>query len=169
MHKESHKQSSFAEVNSNSSKKFPIILICDEVNDAKNIGAIFRLADASGVQKVFFVSDKLPKKFIKIDKVARSTRHIIPHLFCSKTEVLKNLNSDVNIVAIETTDKSIPYNDFLPEGTTALILGSEVNGVSEFFLKECHEAIHIPMHGLNSSMNVAMAGAIVIYDLISKL
>jgi tRNA G18 (ribose-2'-O)-methylase SpoU len=163
-----HKQKTFEDLKSIKSKPPPIILICEEVNDSNNIGSIIRLADAANIEKVIFVSEHSPNSFRKIDKVARSTRQIVKPIFCSFNNLLDQVPIQYEWVAIEITNKSLSYKNYNPSGPVALILGSEVYGLSDQILQRCKTAIHIPMFGQNTSMNVAMAGAIIVYDLIDK-
>jgi len=147
----------------------PIYIICDEVSKPVNIGAVFRLADAASIEKVIFICSEKPENYTKIDKVARSTRKTVPYVFCNRSNLYESLPGNIQMIALEITNQSTSFRDYIPQSPVALILGNENHGVSDYLLTKCSQAIHIPMLGQNSSMNVVMAATIIVYDWIAKI
>lgn len=147
----------------------PIALLCDNMAYIQNIGSIFRLADAARLQHVYFYNPQISLEAKKITKVARSTNKYVPFSILNIEADLKTLQEQYEWVALEKTDKSTPYTSFKKKTDKPLLLiaGSEVRGVSPFLLKQCSESVEIPMLGVNTSMNVASATAIVVYGLMS--
>ena len=83
-------------------------------------------------------------------------------------ELLKRLQADnCKIVALEKTPNAINLNDFEPAFPMALILGNEVEGVSEEILKKCDSIVSIPMRGEKESLNVSVADGIAMYELLN--
>ena len=68
-------------------------------------------------------------------------------------------------MALEQTEKSIDYGRFKPKYPICLVVGHEIDGVSNEILKLCDEAIEIPMKGEKKSLNVSVAFGIAIYGL----
>ena len=75
----------------------------------------------------------------------------------------------MKIVALEITDTSIPYMEYHPEKECCLIIGNEKNGVRPELLQLAETCIHIPMYGLNTSMNVAVATGIATFSILEKI
>jgi len=69
------------------------------------------------------------------------------------------------VVLLEQTEKSCFYQDFKPQGPVCLVIGHEVEGVSEELVPLADAAIEIEMAGLKNSLNVAVAFGIVAYHL----
>ncbi|WP_188374257.1 TrmH family RNA methyltransferase [Winogradskyella haliclonae] len=153
-------------------QKFPITLICDGVTNAPNIGSLFRVSDALGVEELIFCGDNV-QLGKRIKKTSRSTEKYVPHRI--ETDILAVI-SDLKrknyfVIALEITDTSIRLNDYElnTNRPVALIVGNENFGISEAVLKLTDATVHINMFGENTSMNVVQATSIALYELIKQL
>ncbi|MDT0641874.1 TrmH family RNA methyltransferase [Zunongwangia sp. F363] len=159
----SHYQSKF------NKKQFPLVLILDNVSGEANIGSIFRLADAFGVEKIIFCGIPPNLKSNRLKKTARNTHEYVKfEVFETTLEAAKFYQQqNYSLFALEITDKSIPLDsaDFTDTASLALVLGSESHGIQEEVLSLCSIVLHINMFGNNSSMNVAQAAAIALYEI----
>ena len=153
-------------------KTFPITLVCDHIYFQQNIGSLFRISEAFGVENIIFLGKDIPLTPRKINKTSRSTHLHVPHKIIEETADLIDflLQNNFEIISLEITDSSKPLKEvFLPENKKiALIIGNEINGVSESLLKISHQIIHINMFGKNSSMNVSQATSVCLYEFTSK-
>ena len=153
-------------------KKFPITLVCDNISNAPNIGSLFRIADAFGIEEIIFCGESVSLGK-RMKKTSRSTEKHINH----KTEdhiddVIKNLKENYHyLIALEITDTSKELSEFNlnTDQPIALILGHESFGVSESILEQMDAVVHINMFGNNSSMNVVQATSITLYELTKQL
>lgn len=159
-----HEQKRFSE------KKFPITLICDRIYFQDNIGSIFRISEAFGIEKIIFIGENLPLNPRKINRTSRSTHLMIPY------EIIENENSitshlyDYEIIALEITSNSQAIqNIHLSDKKIALLIGNEISGISENLLKIANQTVHIEMFGKNSSMNVVQATGIALFEITKKL
>lgn len=148
-------------------QRFPLALLLDRITNPKNIGSIFRLADAARVAHIYLYQCEVDIKNKQLVRASRSTTKYVPFSMVDKLSQITDLGYEV--VSLEVTEKSIDYTDFVPSNKTLLIIGNENYGVSQECLNISKTAIHIPMHGINTSMNVSNATAIAVYDLIAKL
>lgn len=152
-----------------SRKKFPLILICDHVNSPANIGSLFRIADSFGVEKIYFIGEDITVVSKRMVRTARSTHEMIPYEQINNIAELTDFLKDntYTLIALEITDDSIPVFEYksAPDEKIALIIGEESSGVSKDILNLVTATVHIPMHGNNSSMNVATATGIALYEL----
>lgn len=153
-------------------QQFPITVICDGIYFQENIGSVFRLCDAFGVKDIVLSGKNLIFSERKINKTSRSTHKTVPYtIIYDKEKLISYIKSNFEqILGIEITNNSIPLNKFEFDSSkkTALIIGSEVVGISDELLNCCQNTIHIPMHGINSSMNVTHALSIVLYTFTQK-
>lgn len=144
-------------------------VVCDNIRSTFNVGAIFRIADAAGITKIYLCGyTPCPPRY-EIEKVALGAEKTVPWERVPQTwRLLERLKAQgIQIVALEnnldlpTTD----YCEFVPRFPIALILGNEVTGLSQALLKRADAIISLPMHGTKESLNVAVAFGIATYRL----
>ncbi|MDD7886303.1 TrmH family RNA methyltransferase [Flavivirga sp. 57AJ16] len=147
---------------------FPITLVCDHVTNAPNIGSLFRISDAFGVEKLILCGDHIPLGR-KMTKTSRATEKVVDfEVFESASKKVEDLKyKGYQIISLEITDSSQPIHNFKfsTEKPIALIIGDENFGVSEAILNMSDAVIHIDMFGQNSSMNVVQATNIALYEI----
>jgi tRNA G18 (ribose-2'-O)-methylase SpoU len=154
-------------------QSFPVTLVCDHIYFQQNIGSLFRIGEAFGIEKIIFIGKDIPLTPRKINKTSRSTHLQVPYIVIEETtaaiEYLSNNNYD--IVALEIADTSKPINEVkvLKNHKIALLIGSEIAGVSESLLATANQITHINMYGSNSSMNVVQAASIALYEITNRL
>ena len=151
-------------------RRYPISVVVDDVRSLYNVGSIFRTSDGALIEKLYLcgITGYPPRK--EIDKTALRAVDSVPWEHRKDAvkcvESLKNSNSQ--IIVLEHTDKSIPYYQCEYNYPCVLVLGNEVNGISEAIIEMADKAIEIPMFGLKQSLNVTVAYGIVIYDMVFK-
>jgi tRNA G18 (ribose-2'-O)-methylase SpoU len=153
-------------------KTFPITLVCDHIYFQQNIGSLFRISEAFGVENIIFLGKDIPLTPRKINKTSRSTHLHVPHSVVEDTTELIDylIKNDFEIIALEIACNSKPLKEIIiPENKKiALLVGSEIDGISNELLKISNQILHINMYGKNSSMNVVQATSIILYELTSK-
>jgi 23S rRNA (guanosine2251-2'-O)-methyltransferase len=150
------------------------VLILPNIRSAINVGAIFRTADAVGINKIYLVgvtpcpNDKFGRIQKDIAKSALGAEVWVPWEYVSSLSVLINKlkKEKFKIIALEQDEKSIDYRKIKIENNTAIILGEEVNGIDKKILKKCDQIIEIPMHGKKESLNVSVATGIALFRII---
>ena len=150
------------------SKTFPITVICENVANAPNIGALFRICDAFGVSELIFTGSALPIPSRKMQKTSRATEKFVPFKLIDTIEEALNMVRDTHqIIALEITDTSLPIQEweFKTDTPIALLVGDENFGISNKALLESDAVLHIEMYGQNSSMNVVQATNIALYEM----
>lgn len=143
----------------------PLILILDRVSDVRNFGAICRSAECSGVHAVVVPSRGAAQ--INSDAVKASAGAVFNIPICREESLKKTIlflkSSGVQVIActekagqyIFETDLSLP---------TAIILGSEEDGISSELLLKSDFLAKIPMSGKTASLNVSVSAGIVLYE-----
>jgi 23S rRNA (guanosine2251-2'-O)-methyltransferase len=152
-------------------KRNPIVLVLDNVLDTYNIGSFFRLADAIAAEKIYLCGPVITPPNIKIHRSSIGTWKWIPwEQIDSVGECLQKLKADgYQIIACEQAKNSVDYKKAKYKFPMAVIAGSEANGVGESALKICDQIVEIPMYGINKSLNVLIATAIITFDAINRL
>jgi tRNA G18 (ribose-2'-O)-methylase SpoU len=155
------------------SKKFPLCFLANDIDVPMNVGSFFRIADALGVEKIYLTGESAVPPDPKIKKTSRSAeKHVSYHYEKDAETVVRKLKeSGYRIVSLEITSNSIDVKDFPVSGDEkiCLVLGSENTGICQSLLDLSDATIHIPMLGVNSSMNVASACAIATYEITRKM
>lgn len=149
--------------------RFPVALLLDGLSDARNLGAMFRLADAGRLEAIYAYRMEALERHRRMSRLSRNTQKLTPFYHLENLEEVKALKEKFDLVALEITKKSIPYTAFQIKRPTILIVGNEQIGVSEDLLSIADAAIHIPMYGLNFSMNVSVSTGIAVYKLLEQL
>lgn len=155
-------------------KTFPITVVCDQITSPANVGSIFRAADAFGVEKILFCGEVIPDFGRRMQKTARSTERFVPFEIAQGdiVEVLENLKAKgYKTISVEIADDSLPLAQvpIAIEDKIALVIGGESLGIAEEVLKMSDNITHITMYGYNSSMNVAQALTLALYEFTNRL
>lgn len=154
-------------------KKFPIVLILDNVRSLNNVGAAFRTADAFLIEKIFLcgITGRPPHREIHktalgaTDSVAwEYQKEIIPLVTDLK-------NKGFKIIAIEQATNSLNLANYHPEqgASQALVFGNEVFGVDQSVLDLSDVCLEIPQFGTKHSLNISVSIGISIWDILNKL
>ena len=147
--------------------RLPFCVVLNDIRSAYNVGSIFRTADGAGVAKLWLcgITGFPPNK--EIAKTALGAQTHVPWEYrqdvVSLIEELKEKGYE--IVLLEQTQASIPYEGFFPQKPVCLVIGHEVSGISEGIVQFCDCAVEIEMQGLKNSLNVAVAFGIVAYHI----
>ena len=151
----------------------PLRLLAHDVDLALNVGALFRIADALGVEHLHLTGSSPRPPDPKIRRSARSAeRHVAWSHAADPLAVVASLRAaGWRVVALELSTRSVALHAFTvaPGDRVCLVLGTENAGVSQVLLDVVDATVHIPMRGHNSSMNVANACAIATYEIARRL
>lgn len=170
-----------ARVDSPPPDQSPIYVICDNIRSLFNVGAIFRLADAVRVERLYlcgltghptypgdprppWVQDRAERQIAKtaihtIEKVSWEYRP-------SAVETVQELKGrGVSVVALEQTGLSVDYAQFSYRFPLCLVLGHERAGVGPSVLDLADDVVEIPMYGAGTALNVATSFAICAYEI----
>jgi len=155
-----------------SQKQFPIQILCDGMQSPANMGALFRIADAFGIEQIVFSGVQVPITSSRLRRTSRQTEKKIPFSEVDHPmDTIKRLKKEGYLVlALEITEESIPIQEFkaIQQQKVVLVLGNEKKGILAEILAVCDHHLHIEMFGENSSMNVVQAASIALYTFINN-
>ncbi|GAB2026556.1 TrmH family RNA methyltransferase [Lactovum odontotermitis] len=136
------------------------ILILENVQDPGNVGTLIRTADAAGFDGVICVGESADIYSPKVLRSAQGSTFHIPVTI----ETDKIYDNVENLLVSTLSENSVDYRT-VKLNHFALVLGNEGAGVSEHAVESAGQLIHIPMPGQAESLNVAVAGGILMFGL----
>lgn len=149
--------------------KMPLVLMLDHITDVRNLGAIARTAECSGVDAILLAEKGSAQ--INQDAIKTSAGALYKVPVCryhSITEFVTFLkNSGLKIIAA-TEKANSDYSDVDMTQPLALILGSEESGISDELLKAADVLVRIPIKGEIQSLNVSVAAGVIIYEILRQ-
>ena len=152
---------------------FPLSLLAQDVTDPANIGSLFRLADALGVRHLYLTGNSATPDNPKVRRAARAAQQAVAWSYrrdsLALVRELKTRNAWV--VSLEITSNSEDVRLVRPpsDREIVLVVGAENAGVCQTLLDESERVVHIPMRGMNSSMNLAVASALAVFEMTRQL
>lgn len=146
----------------------PLFLIVESVEKPGNLGAIIRTADGAGVDGVIICDQKADLFNPNVIRASVGTVFSTQVAAADNAAVFDFLEKhEITAYGAILSNDSAPYTQVNLAGPTALILGTEHEGLSEFW-KQRSQPIIIPMHGQNDSLNVSNAAAILAYEAVRQ-
>lgn len=142
----------------------PLVVVLESLEKPGNLGAILRTCDGVGVDAVL-VCD--PKTDIYNPNVIRSSTGIIfslPVVCTTAEEIYSFLKSKKIKICASSPKAPKMYTQAVLQGPWALVLGSEDQGLSDFWLLAADMTVKIPMKGHADSLNVSISAAIILYE-----
>jgi 23S rRNA (guanosine2251-2'-O)-methyltransferase len=154
------------------SSKTPIVVVLDNIRSMHNVGSVFRTSDGFLIEKIILCGFTPLPPHREIHKTALGATDTVAWMHVQETTtIVKELKEQgFTIFAIEQVTNSIMLQDvtLLPNQKIAVILGNEVDGVSDDVLALCDAAIEIPQLGTKHSLNISVAAGIVLWKLFEQ-
>ena len=146
-----------------------LIVVCDELSDPHNLGAILRSAECAGAHGVI-----IPKRRSVglTATVAKASAGAVEYM---KVARVTNINSAINELKEQgvwvfgtAAEGSVPMYKADLTGPAAIVIGNEGDGMSPLVRKNCDMLVHIPMKGRISSLNASAAASILLYEAVRQ-
>ncbi len=140
-------------------------LALDGVEDPHNLGALLRSADGSGADGVILPERRsAPLSAVTAKSSAGASEHVRIAQVVNITRALETMKKQ-NIWIVGLDERGTPdYTDFDFRQDVCLVLGSEGSGLHDLVKRTCDHLLRIPMAGSVTSLNVSVAGAVVMYE-----
>ncbi|KAA3645175.1 MAG: TrmH family RNA methyltransferase [Bacteroidetes bacterium] len=155
------------------SSKNPIVVVLDNVRSFNNVGSVFRTSDAFAIESIALCGITAQPPHREINKTALGATESVDWEYFSDTlDAIKVLKSKGYLVyAIEQAENSISLEQFKVNvgEKIAIIMGHEVNGVSQEAINMADGVIEIPQDGTKHSLNISVSAGVVLWDLIAKI
>ena len=147
-------------------QRLPFVVLVDNVRSLWNVGSIFRTADACGVERLILAGITGTPPRAEITKTALGAEQAVAWSYVADPAAgLASLRSDGYVpVALETSPRAIPVGELSWPARPCLVVGNEVSGITPSILEACKQHVAIPMAGVKSSLNVAVAFGIAAFS-----
>ncbi|CAM2811962.1 TrmH family RNA methyltransferase [Chryseobacterium flavum] len=154
-------------------EKIPLVIILDNLRSMHNVGAAFRTADAFLVEKIILCGITPQPPHREIHKAALGATESVDwvHEKDINTAIADLKSKDYEIIGIEQTTDSRLLTDFTIDRSKkyVLILGNEVEGISDEALPNIDVFLEVPQLGTKHSLNVSVCGGIVMWEFAKAL
>ena len=147
----------------------PLLVICDELSDPHNLGAIMRSAECAGAHGVI-----IPKRRSVglTATVAKASAGAMEYMKVARVTNINNTIAELKEKGVwifgTAAEGSIPMYKADLTGPTAIVIGNEGDGMSQLVRKNCDVMVHIPMKGRISSLNASAAASILLYEAVRQ-
>lgn len=142
----------------------PIAMVLDGVHGPYNQGALFRLADSFLLERVHFCGATLTPWNRRFKTAGRGTPHWVPHFVGEDTvEVVTEYRArGYQIVVAEQATNSVPVSAVAFRAPLCIVMGAELDGVSEAALALADVVVEFPALGMANSLNISMTAAMMV-------
>lgn len=146
----------------------PFIIICDEVEDPHNLGAIIRCADAAGAHGVIIPKRRNASLSYTVGKTSAGAVEYVPVVRVSNlSAAIDDLKSrGLWIYGADMDGQDRCDVDF--SGSVALVIGSEGKGLGRLVREKCDFIVSLPMKGRVNSLNASVAAGILMYEVVRQ-
>ena len=147
----------------------PLIVVCDELSDPHNLGAVIRTAECAGAHGVI-----IPKRRSAglTAVVAKTSAGAVSHLPVARVANLPSLLKELKKAGIwvfgADAAGTVPLYEADLKGPAAIVIGSEGSGMSRLVAETCDVLVRIPMKGKLNSLNASAAAAILLYEAVRQ-
>ena len=153
--------------------KTGVTVVLDNVRSAQNVGSFFRTGDAFAIEHIALCGITSTPPNREIHKTALGAEESVAWSYHPTTsECIERLRSeDYRILAIEQVEGAVMLDNLEVDSSKkyALVFGNEVDGVDQQVVDMCDSAIEIPQIGTKHSVNVSVAGGVVIWEFFKSL
>ena len=147
------------------------ILILNDIRSVENVGAMFRTADAAGINKIYLTGytptplDRFGRKRKDLAKSALGAENYVKwETKKSLPALLRGLGREgVYIIGLEQDKKAVDYKKVKIKNKNAFLVGTEVTGIPKNILNKCNIIAEIPMRGKKESLNVSVSLGIALF------
>ncbi|MFI3282936.1 MAG: RNA methyltransferase [Rikenellaceae bacterium] len=153
--------------------KMGVVVVLDNIRSLQNVGSLFRTCDAFGAERIVLCGITATPPNRDIHKTALGAELTVNWSYNTSTlECVTTLKEEgYKIIAIEQVEGAAMLHEFqCEEGAKyAIVLGNEVMGVDQNVVDLCDSAIEIPQVGTKHSINVSVAGGVVLWNLFCQI
>lgn len=147
----------------------PFVIVCDEISDPHNLGAIIRTAESAGVHGIVIPKRRSAGLTSIVDKTsAGAAEHMAVSRVANLSSAIKELKDAGLWIYGSAAEGSSPMWQTDLKGPMCLVIGSEGDGMGRLITESCDFLVSIPMRGQVSSLNASTAAAVLIYEILRQ-
>ena len=146
----------------------PFIIICDEIEDPHNLGAIIRTAETSGADGVIIPKRRSASLNATVFKTSAGAASYVPVARVSNLASTIDMLKENGVWIYGTDASGSDYSETDFTGSCGLVIGSEGFGISKLIQKKCDFMIKLHMLGKINSLNASVAAGIFMYEVLRQ-
>ena len=148
--------------------KIPLIVVAESVEKPGNLGAILRTADAAGVDVLLVCDSRVDVWNPNVVRASRGAVFCVPVVECDNASALEWLKSGKIRVAAASPSGDEVYSKVDLSQPVAIAVGTEDEGLSDFWMANADVKVKIPMMGKVNSLNVSVSTALILYEAVRQ-
>lgn len=146
----------------------PFIIICDEIEDPHNLGAIIRTAEASGADGVIIPKRRSAALNETVFKTSAGAASWVPVARVANIPAAIDILKENGVWIYGTDASGEDYSTADMKGSVGLVIGSEGFGMGRLVREKCDFLIKLPMSGMITSLNASVAAGIFMYEVVRQ-
>lgn len=146
----------------------PLVIVAESVEKPGNLGAILRTADAAHVDALLVCDPRVDLWNPNVVRASRGAVFSVPVLECDNGAALEWLKRHQIRILAATPSAEIVYSDIDLRRPTAVAVGTEDEGLSDFWMSKADVTVRIPMTGRVNSLNVSVSTALIVYEAVRQ-
>ncbi len=148
--------------------KSPLIIVAESIEKPGNLGAMLRTADAASVDALLLCDQRVDLWNPNVVRASRGTVFSVPVVECDNASALEWLKCRRMRVLAATPSAEVAYFDMDMRNPVAIAVGTEDEGLTDFWMSNADVKVKIPMTGKVNSLNVSVSTALIVYEAVRQ-
>lgn len=146
----------------------PFIIVCDEIEDPHNLGAIIRTAEATGVHGIIIPKRRSASLNVTVAKAASGALEYmkVARVTNIASEIERLKEEGIWVFGADMDGEDYSLTDF--DCPCALVIGNEGKGIGNLVAKKCDKIVSLPMMGQINSLNASVAAGVLMYAVVKS-
>ncbi|MCK6540899.1 MAG: RNA methyltransferase [Anaerolineales bacterium] len=146
----------------------PLVIVAESIEKPGNLGAILRTADAARVDAVLVCDPRVDAWNPNVVRASRGAVFSVPVVECDNKSALEWLRARGIRILAATPSADRLYSDVDMREPTAIVVGAEDEGLTDFWMSNADVRVRIPMLGKVNSLNVSVSTALIVYEAVRQ-
>jgi TrmH family RNA methyltransferase len=148
--------------------ELPLVIVAESIEKPGNLGAILRTADAAQVDALLVCDPRVDLWNPNVVRASRGAVFSVPVVECDNASALEWLKTRKMRVLAATPSAEVMYSDVNMREPIAIAVGTEAEGLTDFWISNADVKVKIPMHGKVNSLNVSVSTALLVYEAVRQ-
>jgi len=145
-----------------------LVIVAESIEKPGNLGAILRTADAAHVDAVLVCDPRVDIWNPNVVRASRGALFSVPTVDCDSASALGWLKTRKIRVLAATPSAEVVYSNANWRESVAIVVGTESEGLTDFWMSNANEKVKIPMMGKVNSLNVSVSTALIVYEAVRQ-
>ena len=146
----------------------PLLIVAESIEKPGNLGAMLRTADAAGVDALLLCDPRVDTWNPNVVRASRGAVFSVPVIECDNASALEWLKKGRIRVLAATPSADVMYSNVDMREPVAIAVGTEDEGLTDFWLTDADVKVKIPMMGEVNSLNVSVSTALIVYEAVRQ-